>query len=141
MIQEFWLAAVDHNFEEVSIMRGIDERSDFFRSLGPERLEFRANDDGEPSATAGKPILGQINSRELTDILIVVIRYYGGVNLGTGGLIVAYRTAAADIDPDTIVHANRMFYNADTADSVDLAQFDCVLDCVSYLFSRRILFS
>lgn len=63
--------------------------------LGPERLEFRANDDGEPSATAGKPILGQINSRELTDILIVVIRYYGGVNLGTGGLIVAYRTAAA----------------------------------------------
>lgn len=64
--------------------------------LGPERVEFRANDDGEPSATAGKPILGQINSRELTDILIVVIRYYGGVNLGTGGLIVAYRTAAAD---------------------------------------------
>ena len=64
--------------------------------LGPERLEFRANDDGEPSATAGKPILGQINSRELTNILIVVIRYYGGVNLGTGGLIVAYRTAAAD---------------------------------------------
>ena len=64
--------------------------------LGPKRLEFRANDDGEPSATAGKPILGQINSRELTDILIVVIRYYGGVNLGTGGLIVAYRTAAAD---------------------------------------------
>ena len=64
--------------------------------LGPERLEFRANDDGEPSATAGKPILGQINSRELTDILIVVIRYYGGVNLGTGGLIVPYRTAAAD---------------------------------------------
>lgn len=64
--------------------------------LGPERLEFRANDDGEPSATAGKPTLGQINSRELTDILIVVIRYYGGVNLGTGGLIVAYRTAAAD---------------------------------------------
>lgn len=64
--------------------------------LGYERLEFRANDDGEPSATAGKPILGQINSNELTDILIVVIRYYGGVNLGTGGLIVAYRTAAAD---------------------------------------------
>lgn len=64
--------------------------------LGSARLEFRANDDGEPSATAGKPILGQINSNELTDILIVVIRYYGGVNLGTGGLIVAYRAAAAD---------------------------------------------
>ena len=64
--------------------------------LGPEQKAFRANDDGEPSATAGKPILGQINSAGLTDILIVVIRYYGGVNLGTGGLIVAYRTAAAD---------------------------------------------
>ena len=64
--------------------------------LGPERTEFRANDDGEPSSTAGKPILGQINSAELTDVLIVVVRYYGGVNLGTGGLIVAYRAAAAD---------------------------------------------
>ena len=62
--------------------------------LGPERDVFRANDDGEPSSTAGKPILGQINSRELTDVLVVVVRYYGGVNLGTGGLIVAYRTAA-----------------------------------------------
>ena len=64
--------------------------------LGAERTDFRANDDGEPSSTAGKPILGQINSNELTEILIVVIRYYGGVNLGTGGLIVAYKTAAAD---------------------------------------------
>jgi len=63
--------------------------------LGPERTESRANDDGEPSSTAGKPILGQINSRELTDVLVVVVRYYGGVNLGTGGLIVAYRTAAS----------------------------------------------
>lgn len=64
--------------------------------LGAERNIFRANDDGEPSSTAGKPILGQINSNELTDILVVVVRYYGGVNLGTGGLIVAYRTAAAE---------------------------------------------
>ena len=64
--------------------------------LGAERTDFRANDDGEPSSTAGKPILGQINSNELTDILIVVVRYYGGVNLGTSGLIVAYREAAAD---------------------------------------------
>jgi len=69
--------------------------------LGPERKDFRANDDGEPSSTAGKPILGQINSNELTDILIVVVRYYGGVNLGTSGLIVAYREAAAD----AILHA------------------------------------
>lgn len=64
--------------------------------LGAERLEFRTNDDGEPSSTAGKPILGQINSNELTNILIVVVRYYGGVNLGTSGLIVAYREAAAN---------------------------------------------
>ena len=64
--------------------------------LGADWAEFRANDDGEPSSTAGKPILGQIHSAELTDILVVVVRYYGGVNLGTGGLIVAYRTAAAD---------------------------------------------
>lgn len=69
--------------------------------LGARRTEFRANDDGEPSSTAGKPILGQINSNELTDILIVVVRYYGGVNLGTSGLIVAYREAASD----AIAHA------------------------------------
>ena len=69
--------------------------------LGAQRLEFRANDDGEPSSTAGKPILGQINSNELTNILIVVVRYYGGVNLGTSGLIVAYREAASD----AIAHA------------------------------------
>lgn len=64
--------------------------------IGPEKEIFKANDDGEPSSTAGKPILGQILSNDLTDILIIVVRYYGGVNLGTGGLIVAYRTAAAD---------------------------------------------
>ncbi|MDH6304423.1 putative YigZ family protein [Parabacteroides sp. PF5-5] len=64
--------------------------------LGSERAVFRANDDGEPSSTAGKPILGQINSNELTDILILVVRYFGGIELGTSGLIVAYRSAAAD---------------------------------------------
>lgn len=71
--------------------------------LGPDKADFRANDDGEPSSTAGKPILGQINSYDLTNVLVIVVRYYGGVNLGTGGLIVAYRTAAADaLDHATI---------------------------------------
>ena len=68
--------------------------------LGHERTEFRGNDDGEPSSTAGKPILGQINSNELTNILVVVIRYFGGVLLGTSGLIVAYKTAAAEAIAD-----------------------------------------
>ena len=64
--------------------------------LGAERTEFRANDNGEPSGTAGKPILGQINSYGLTNILIIVVRYFGGIKLGTSGLIVAYRQAAIE---------------------------------------------
>ena len=71
--------------------------------LGAERWYFRAVDDGEPSSTAGKPILGQINARELTDVLVCVVRYYGGVNLGTGGLITAYRAAAADALDHSVV--------------------------------------
>ena len=64
--------------------------------LGPEMKIYRANDDGEPSSSAGKPILGQIKSFELTNILIVVIRYFGGIKLGVGGLIQAYKTAAEE---------------------------------------------
>ena len=98
--------AFAHHVEDVAEVKDIvagyrkkyyDARHVYYAyMLGAERLEFRANDDGEPSSTAGKPILGQINSNELTNILIVVVRYYGGVNLGTSGLIVAYREAAAD---------------------------------------------
>ena len=72
--------------------------------LGHERKEFRANDNGEPSGTAGRPILGAINSHELTNVLIVVIRYFGGIKLGTGGLVVAYKEAAqAAIESGVIV--------------------------------------
>ena len=64
--------------------------------IGAARSEFLSNDNGEPSGTAGKPILGQINSFELTNVVIVVVRYFGGIKLGTSGLIVAYREAAAE---------------------------------------------
>ena len=91
--------------------------------LGAERLDFRTNDNGEPSGTAGKPILGQINSNELTDILIIVVRYFGGIKLGTSGLIVAYRLAAAEaiaaaeiiektVDEDISIHFEYPFMNS-----------------------------
>lgn len=93
----------------VRTINEIKEHIDFFQKkyydarhicyaymLGAKRKDFRANDNGEPSGTAGKPILGQINSNRLTDILIVVVRYFGGIQLGTGGLIAAYKTAATE---------------------------------------------
>lgn len=62
--------------------------------IGPDRSEWQLNDNGEPSGTAGKPILGQINSFGLTNVLVIVVRYFGGIKLGTPGLIAAYREAA-----------------------------------------------
>jgi uncharacterized YigZ family protein len=70
--------------------------------LGTDKQLYRANDDGEPSGSAGRPILGQIDSAGLTDVLVIVVRYYGGTNLGVPGLIKAYKTSAADALRDAI---------------------------------------
>lgn len=76
--------------------------------LGADRSDFLANDNGEPSGTAGKPILGQINSFSLTNIIIVVVRYFGGIKLGTPGLIAAYREAARlAIEAGEIIECHR----------------------------------
>lgn len=88
--------------------------------LGSERTEYRSNDDGEPSGTAGRPILGQINSYELTNVLIIVVRYFGGILLGTSGLIVAYKEATAD----ALNHAEIIEKTVDVYISIE---FDYVL--------------
>lgn len=76
--------------------------------VGPDRKDFLSSDNGEPSGTAGKPILGQINSFGLTDIVIVVVRYFGGIKLGTSGLISAYREAARmAIENGTVIECHR----------------------------------
>lgn len=78
--------------------------------LGADKLNFRANDDGEPNNTAGKPILGQLQSSDLTNVLIVVVRYFGGVLLGVSGLINAYKNSAAEaIKMSNIVEKQIMF--------------------------------
>lgn len=78
--------------------------------LGSDKKIYRASDDGEPSNSAGAPILGQIQSYDLTNILIAVVRYYGGVNLGVGGLIHAYRTASKEaLELATIVEQEDLF--------------------------------
>jgi uncharacterized YigZ family protein len=71
--------------------------------LGPDKKNFRASDDGEPNHSAGDPILGQIRAKELTNVLVVVVRYFGGIKLGVGGLVSAYRAAAAEALRNSIV--------------------------------------
>lgn len=72
--------------------------------LGPDKSAYRQNDDGEPSGTAGRPIYGQLLSKDVTNVLLVVIRYFGGIKLGVSGLINAYKTAAKDaLDNNTII--------------------------------------
>jgi len=88
--------------------------------LGNAKNEWRANDDGEPSGTAGRPILGQINSFELTNILVIVVRYFGGILLGTSGLITAYKEASIDaLEQANIVEQ--------TIDEVFTVEFDYLL--------------
>ncbi len=92
--------------------------------LGADRTEWQLNDNGEPSGTAGKPILGQINSLELTDVLVIVVRYFGGIKLGTSGLIAAYREAARLALEDAgrkecrVMRRVRVGFSYETADSV-----------------------
>lgn len=78
-------------------------------TIGEERELWQLNDNGEPSGTAGKPILGQINSLELTNVLVMVVRYFGGIKLGTSGLTVAYRTAAREAleDGGKVLHQRK----------------------------------
>lgn len=88
--------------------------------LGSAKNEWRANDDGEPSGTAGRPILGQINSFELTNVLVIVVRYFGGILLGTSGLITAYKEASIDaLEQANIVEQ--------TIDEVFTVEFDYLL--------------
>lgn len=92
--------------------------------LGPKGEDFRANDDGEPSGTAGKPILGQILSREITDCLVVVVRWFGGTKLGVPGLIEAYKESTAAVldvcrvEERTVDRVLRLHYPFESMDGV-----------------------
>ena len=87
---------VKEKLEEVKKLEHAARHHCYAYILDPDKSSQRANDDGEPSSTAGRPILGQIKSNDLTNILIIVVRYFGGVKLGVPGLIRSYKTAAAD---------------------------------------------
>jgi len=107
----------------------------FAYKLGIEGNNFRANDDGEPSGTAGKPILGQINSKNLTNILVIVVRYFGGTLLGVSGLINAYKTATALVlqttpiiqKPIEIIHEFQYDYTKINEVMTILKQYNCTI--------------
>ena len=94
---------VKEKLEEIKKLEHSARHHCYAYILHPEKSEQRVNDDGEPSSTAGKPILGQIISNDLTNILIIVVRYFGGVRLGVPGLIRAYKTAASDAISKSII--------------------------------------
>lgn len=100
------VSSLDDIKEQLEILRKkyFDARHHCFAwMLGPEKKQFRAFDDGEPNHSAGDPILGQIRSFDITDVLVVVVRYFGGTKLGVGGLISAYRTAAEEALRNAII--------------------------------------
>jgi uncharacterized YigZ family protein len=117
--------------------------------LGVEKKHFRSNDDGEPSGTAGKPILGQIISADVTDVLVVVVRYFGGTLLGTGGLITAYKSAAADAFKNASIVARyvtkKMCVRFDTKDTNEilrrLKEFNAVIHEHAFYDNNEITFS
>jgi uncharacterized YigZ family protein len=108
--------------------------------IGPEMKTFRANDDGEPSGTAGKPILGQIQSKNLTNILIVVVRYFGGTLLGTSGLIQAYKLSSADaianakIVECSVFSVYQVFFNYPELNSIMkiIKDYDLIMENPNY---------
>lgn len=127
--------------------------------LGSEGAEFRANDDGEPSGTAGRPILGQIHSKGITDVLVVVVRYFGGVLLGTGGLVSAYKEAASVALEDAVVvvknveiqceihfqyqmmnEVMKLVKDSETVINKQYFENDCVLKCLVPVRNEKVLF-
>jgi len=117
--------------------------------LGADKMNFRANDDGEPNNTAGKPILGQIQSNDLTNVLIVVVRYFGGTLLGVSGLINAYKNSAADvikasriIEKQILFNYTIQFYFGDLNDVMKLLkQLDCKITSQQFDNNCEISFS
>jgi uncharacterized YigZ family protein len=115
----------------------------FAWTLGAEKRQFRASDDGEPNHSAGDPILGQIRSRELTNALVVVVRYFGGVKLGVSGLINAYKTAAEEaLNNATIIETDvteKMKLNYDYQATPELMRLvkDFNLSIQSQSFNER----